>query len=619
MKLNILIINQNEDICGILSSFLISEGHNPTCVPVGIDAVQVAMELRPDLIIIEVAMPELSAIEIVNRLQRSASLKQLPVIVISDFPDLEFELLHLFDFICRPVDLARLREDVETIASGRKRRGALHPPIHLTQEEHQKFHDYLIAHSGLHFERRNIKMLERGLESRMAALRIGSYGDYYDYLTANMDRRQELQKLLQFLTVGETFFFRYHAHFSALMQQVLPEIAGRGADGRIRLWSAGCSTGEEPYTMAMAVMEALPDWDKRDIRILATDINNRSLMRAREGVYSEWKLRVTEKHYLERYFRRIGASFVVRDEVKSLVEFAHLNLQTAHNSPHPMQGEGFDAIFCRNVMIYFTTPTTKRVVEGFASSLREGGYLFLGHSETLSHISTRFERQLHDGGFYYRKREQYPEAGSGTVAAPPQKSLPQSRPAPPPPRPDRATPTATAAREKSIEELHAEALTLVEEERFEQAETVFRRILEKEHEHTGAMLGIALILANNGSFDAALEQCGRALQLDDLLPEAYLLRGLVHEMLDREREACQEYRKAILLKMDFVMPHYHLGRLYFRTGQEKDGLRELKNSMKLLEKSARESIIPYSGGLSREVFLEQLREEILRVDTATAA
>ncbi|HZV81099.1 MAG TPA: response regulator, partial [Geobacteraceae bacterium] len=222
MNLNILIINQNEDICGILSSFLASEGHTPICVPGNMEAVQEVMLRRPDLVIIEVAMPELLAIEIVNRLQRSPAMKQIPVIVVSDFPELEFELLHLFDFICRPIDLARLREDINTLTGGGKRRSVQHALPHLTTEEHQKFHDYLITHSGLHFERRNIKMLERGLESRMAALRIGSYSDYYEYLTANMERRQELQKLLQYLTVGETFFFRYKAHFSALMKSILP-------------------------------------------------------------------------------------------------------------------------------------------------------------------------------------------------------------------------------------------------------------------------------------------------------------------------------------------------------------------------------------------------------------
>lgn len=619
MNLNILIINQNEDVCGILCRFLVSEGHSADCISADGAAVQEAVRRRPDLIIIEVAMPELLAIEIVSKLQRSAHTKQIPVIVISDFPDLEFELLHIFDFICKPVDLGRLRESVDILTRGGKKRGLVAKVAPLTPEEHQQFHDYLIVNSGLHFERRNIKMLERGLDSRMAALRINSYGDYYDYLTHNMERRQELQKLLQFLTVGETFFFRYHAHFAALIKSVLPEIVKKNAGKKIRLWSAGCSTGEEPYSMAMAVMMAIPDWRNRDIKILATDINNRSLMRAREGVYGVWKMRVTEEKYQERYFNRIGESYVVKDEVKSLVEFAHLNLQTAHSSPHPSMVEGFDAIFCRNVMIYFTTATTRRVVDNFAACLKPGGYLFLGHSETLSNISTKFDRHLQDGGFYYRKKDSQSPVPDQLVSPLPPAATARVVPImATPPAPQKA-PLPAAAKVVDLHALHEEAVARMEEENFPAAGLLFGEILQLNPEHTAAILGEALIHANLGRFEAALESCDRALLIDDLLPEAYFLRGLVYEMLDREGESFQEYRKAILLKMDFIMPHYQLGKLYFRTGQHKAGVRELKNSMKLLEKVGREVIVPYSGGLSREVFLEQLREEIIRVDAAMAA
>ncbi len=619
MNLNILIINQNENLCALLSRFLASEGHTPTCIPGNMEAVQEAIALRPDLIIIEVSMPELLAIEIVTRLHRSSAMKHVPVIVISDFPDLEFELLHLFDFIRKPVDLTRLREDIESLVSGRKRRAVQQAPPPLSPEEDQKFYDYLIAHSGLHFERRNIKMLERGLESRMGALRIGSYGDYYEYLTENMEKRQELQKLLQFLTVGETFFFRYHAHFSALMKVVLPAILKTGRP--IRLWSAGCSTGEEPYSMAMALMETVPDWRARDIRILATDINNRSLKRAREGVYNTWKIRVTEKRYLEKYFNRIGESYVVRDEVKRLVDFAYLNLQTVHASPHPLLAEGFDAIFCRNVMIYFTTATIRKLVDCFTESLHQGGHLFLGHSETLANISTRFERRIHEGGVYYRKKFPTQQVAETAALPPPPAAVTVAKAVPKPRNPVASVekPAMAPLPPEGPEKLYDRAVSQMDAENFPEADRLFRRIRELNPRHTGAMIGSALIHANIGMFREALEECSRALEIDDLLPEAYFLRGLIYEMIDQEKDSFQEYRKAILLRMDFIMPHYQLGKLYFRTGQHKNGARELKNSLKLLEKVPEESIVPFSGGLSREVFLEQLRQEIQLVNGGIAA
>jgi len=606
MPLNILVINQTDDVCDVISRFLRSEGHQAACCSGEKNQLQQALAERPDLIIIEVAMPELAAIETVNSLQRSAATRQIPVIIISAFAELELELLHIFDFICKPIDLGRLREDIGILSSGARKRDAVikFPP--LPNEEHEKFHDFLILHCGLHFEKRNIKMLERGLVSRMAALRIGSFSEYYAYLCKNMERRQELQKLLQLLAVGETFFFRYHAHFEALRRCVLPQLVGTPQRKKLRIWSAGCSTGEEPYSIAMSVMESIPNWKKLDIKIIATDINSRSLSRAREGVYNDWKVRVTEKQYLEKYFRRIGESYLVRDEVKTLVEFSYCNLQT----PPLPAGETFDIIFCRNVMIYFTTATTRKLVESFAFSLNKEGYLFLGHAETLAHISSKFERHIHDGGFYYRKK--------GVPAAMPAESVApvKARRAPLPAAASLTAPAAAQQLDPDV--LFANGVNLLQQENLAAAAALFDRLLLQRPDHAGAILGMGQIHLVSGRLDMALDCCNRALALDDLLAEGYFLRGLLYEMRERQSEAFEEYRKAILLQMNLVMPHYQLGKLCFRSGDHKSGLRELKNSLKILEKSDREAVIPFSGGLSREVFMGQLRDEIQRVETVIA-
>ncbi|HEY6838772.1 MAG TPA: CheR family methyltransferase, partial [Geobacteraceae bacterium] len=480
--------------------------------------------------------------------------------------------------------------------------------------------------SGLHFERRNLKILERGLMNRMTALRIGSYLDYYDYLIQHRESRQELQKLLQFLTVGETYFFRYHAHFNALRRFLETEVAP-DRKRPLRLWSAGCSTGEEPYSLAMTVMEALPDWRERDIRIYATDINNRALRRARDGVYGSWAMRATEQYYLDRYFDKVGKSYLLRSKVKELVEFSHLNLQT---DTFPVQEGAFhdlDVIFCRNVMIYFTVATTREIVEKFADSLVPDGFLFLGHAETLAYISTRFERRTQDGGFYYQKKNgngRCPEPELKTVQAPKAPVLPAQPPRQPvpqtvarvapkmpvqPPRP--APPEAS---QPDLAKLYHQATTLFDAERFGEASQLVNKILRHQPDHEGALVIHGFVLANNGHFDEALELCAQLHSMNDLLPEGYFLKGLILDMLDRVAEAVEEYRKAILLRMEFVMPHYSLGRLHIRQGKTREGTRELRNCLKILEKEGAESVVPFSGGLSREVFLEQLRNSLTKVD-----
>ena len=614
MQLNILVINQNDDFCGNVCRFLSSEGQKPICSTT-VTAIQKAVELHPDAIVVEISMPELNSIEIVNQLQRSSSTRNIPVIVISDFPELEYELLHLFDFICKPVDLRRLREDIGDISAGMKKRSHS-VKQQLTADEHKLFHDFLIRHCGLHFERRNIKMLERGLDSRMTALRMTSYGDYYDYLELNIERRNELQKLLQFLTVGETFFFRYHGHFESVAKNTLAGLLQQPANKSLSIWSAGCSTGEEPYSIAMAIMEAIPDWKKRDIRIFATDINSRSLKRAKEGVFSSWKMRVTPKHYIEKYFKIIGESYLVKDEVKSLVDFSYFNLQ----APPPHTGKAFDIIFCRNVLIYFTTATTKEVVEKFADSLNPGGYLYLGHSETMMNISTKFERHIQSGSFYYRKK-------AVTVLEP------QKRPVTVLPRnlqsvvnaaKSAGLPLATPLHiVKPLENINPDilfnkGLALFHREKYAEAAAVMRETLLLQSNHTGAILAEGQIQLAQGEYDGALDRYNAALTLNDLLPEGYFLRGLLFEVTDQVEAALQEYRKAVLLKIDFIMPHYQLGKLCFRIGDTKTSVREIRNSVRLLEKTGREWRIPFSGGLTREVFLEQAQKDMTIVESALA-
>lgn len=335
---------------------------------------------------------------------------------------------------------------------------------------------------------------------------------------------------------------------------------------------------------------------------------------AKDGVYSAWKMRVTSQYHIDKYFKRIGESYIVNDEVRSLVEFDYCNLQV----PAPFTRDPFDIIFCRNVMIYFTTTTTKKVVEMFADRLNPGGYLFMGHSETLLNVSTKFERHIHEGNFYYRKKAQQPAEPLRPAAKPALTSLTKIEK---PPVSFKALPTTLTAPAKSQDnispdELFHKGLTLLHQENYGAAAEVFTDVLKIKPGHAGAMLAVGQILMANGRNDEALGCCNEALAINDLLPEGYFLRGLLYEVEERIDEAFEEYRKAVLLKIDFVMPHYQLGKLSFRTGDVKAFVREIRNCVRLLEKSGKEAVIPFSGGLSREVFLERARKDMTMVEEA---
>jgi chemotaxis protein methyltransferase CheR len=270
-------------------------------------------------------------------------------------------------------------------------------------------------------------------------------------------------------------------------------------------------------------------------------------------------------------------------------------------------------------MIYFTTATTKKVVEKFAEALNPGGYLFLGHSETLSHISSRFDRHILSGGFYYTKKSDH-EAGEQTVARklPPVQVAVDKKPV------ERISPVikppgngrVVQAKNPDIDAIFTAGLNSMYQGNYTEAAAIIEELLRLKPDHTGAIMAEGEIHLMSGRSEEALDCFNRALSLNDLLAEGYFLRGFLFEMGDRIKDALDEYRKAVLLKMDFVMPHYNLGKLYFRAGDVRSSSREFRNSLKMLEKADRESIIPFSGGLSREVFLEQLRGEMNMVETA---
>ncbi|NJC87856.1 MAG: response regulator, partial [Desulfuromonas sp.] len=431
---SIQIIDEGLERCGELRGWLEQTGHSVACGSPTRALLTTLASNPPGLVIVDIANGAGNGYDFYQRLSSHRQLKHLPVIVIGDDPDLEYELLDVYDFQPRPVDRSRL---LSTVA----RATALTPVQlagHFSVKQLDPFTELLNQHSGLHFTASNWRLLERGLQRRMQALQMMSPQRYFDYLSLNQDNQDEFNKLVGLLTVGETCFFRYRAHHDALVHTVLPALIERMTpDRRLRFWSAGCSTGEEPYSLAMKLLENFPQLRDWDVQILATDINKRSLRHAREGVYRERALRQVEPRYRERYFRQAGDHFLLDQKVRSLVRFAYLNLQVG---PFPDSESGtaaLDLILCRNVLIYFRAETMRQIVSRFADCLNPGGYLLLGHAETLQYVSDRFQRHHQHGAFFYQlKSPQTLKAASLPASRQPVSPVPALSPppvAPPPP------------------------------------------------------------------------------------------------------------------------------------------------------------------------------------------
>jgi len=274
--------------------------------------------------------------------------------------------------------------------------------IKMTDDEFQLIRDLIYNYSGLYFAEDNQFLLERRLSPRLSQHQLTSFHEYYYYLKYDMNREQELSDIMDVLTTNETYFFREAFQLRAFSEEIIPELVavkrGRG-DKSLRIWSAGCSTGEEPYTIAMLLLE-MPQLTGWDIEIIGTDISQRVLQHARKGVYGSSSFRVTDDLFKGRYFHEQEGGFRIADRVRELVTFSRLNLYD--QSRFLFLGK-MDIIFCRNVIIYFDQPAKKRVIEQYYSTLNPGGFLLLGHSESLMNITTAFKLRHFRNDMVYEK------------------------------------------------------------------------------------------------------------------------------------------------------------------------------------------------------------------------
>lgn len=259
--------------------------------------------------------------------------------------------------------------------------------LKLSEAQFKKICQMMYRLSGVLLQSGKEELVKSRLAKRLRVLGLSSFGQYVSYLEADRSCT-ELTTLTDALTTNKTNFFRETAHFNYLSRQILPELRARGEG--IRIWSAGCSSGEEPFTIAILMREELSDINRLGVKILATDISTKVLREAREAVYGEDELRDMPALLLQRYFTCVQItrprSYRVNDNVRSLVRLAQLNLI----GEWPMRGP-FDVIFCRNVMIYFDRPTRERLVHRYGTLLRPGGHLFVGHSESLVASSSEFK------------------------------------------------------------------------------------------------------------------------------------------------------------------------------------------------------------------------------------
>jgi chemotaxis protein methyltransferase CheR len=475
----------------------------------------------------------------------------------------------------------------------------------LSKEQNNKFRDIIADRCGLYFKDHSLKNLEKVVKSRIEVNKFKVVDDYYKYIVSSEKKEEEIRELLNLLTINHTYFFRNQPHFKTLKEKVLPELIKRklqefkGKEGEkpcLRIWSAGCSSGEEAYTIAMTVKEVIPDLDKWNIEISGTDASGFALEKARKAVYPESALRLVNDIYREKYFTKNDKQYLLSNEIKQMVDFNYLNLI----------GQdfllGFDIIFCRNVVIYFEIETTIEVLNKFYSSLDNEGYLFVGYSESLQFISEKFKMQSFEDSIFYRKlcAKYVPEQKK-------EKDIKQS--------------FEEYIQELSLQEVQIEKKEIIEEKKHaipaKKIEEILVQIVKAFHlkEYDEAFFLIdeahkmdetmiepyyvsAEIYTNKREFEKAKQELEKILKIDNLFAPVYYLTGSICFEQEKIEEAKENLRKALYLDRNLIMANFILAAVYKKEDKKDLAIRVYRNTLKTLQNNSLEEIVAYSQGFN---------------------
>ena len=469
-----------------------------------------------------------------------------------------------------------------------------------------RFKELLLGRCGLSFEKERAVTLGTGLRRRMTALGIGDPDVYHTLVSGN---ETEFHRLVELLTVNETYFFREPDYLKLLIDGLIPEIVRDRKQGRIRIVSAGCSTGEEPYSLAMLLRERYGAEAGKLFSIVGVDIDANAVARAKEGVFGKASFRGTDATLIERYFEPAAAGeYRIREEIRQDVAFEIVNLLGA--AYPPVMGSP-DVILYRNVSIYFPGQVQHRIFSRLAELLNEGGYLLVGATETIHHdlgILTLVEK---DALFLYRKlpkiqiedrrgqrragsASEQPPAGAGSmpVRVPVPKhghgttrhghaAVASARPRPPE---QPVAPVDTS----DIHALFDDALGLARNNRPDAALELLDTLIGRDGAFVKAHSLKGSILLNLSRYDEACAACKTALANDPLCLEASLMLGIIARHAEDGEEALKRFREAIYLNASCWPAHFYTAELIYARGDRKRARSGYESTLRILENGSQD-------------------------------
>jgi len=459
---------------------------------------------------------------------------------------------------------------------------------HLSDSLLSSLSDFLAAQTGLNFPEKRWSDLERGIGAAACQFGLPDAQACAHWLLSAPLTRSQIEVLASHLTVGETYFFRDKRSFEALEQHILPALlhACGHTERRLRIWSAGCSTGEEAYSIAMLLDRLIPDPEKWNVTILATDINPAFLGKAAAGVYGEWSFRDTPAWIRARHFKPgKNARFEIQPRIRKRVTFSYLNLADDVYPSLTNNTNAMDVILCRNVLMYFTAARAKQVIENFHRSLADGGWLIVSPAETSTSLFSGFTPANFPGAILYRKPAN-PQTPAVATAYPAD-LLPETLP-----------PESLVADMALATALHEMPLNPDGPALQSGAWSA------PEAGDSAALSRTARACANQGKLGEAAEWCEQAIAADKLNPAYPYLLASIRQEQGQYDLAVQSLMRALYLDPDFVLAHFALGNLRLVQGRSREAERHLRNALALLQRHPRDATLPESDGLSAARLVE---------------
>lgn len=474
--------------------------------------------------------------------------------------------------------------------------------VELTDDLYVRFRDLLYTRAGLDYPERKRADLAHSLNLALRASGLPDLETLYTNITAS---GAAWDMLVTNVTIGETYFFRNAPQFAALREHILPDVLARRATTRgVRLWSAGCATGEEPYSLAMTLCDMVPDRNTWQFSILASDINPDFLARAEAGLYGSWSFRETPAAMQTRFFTPDGPRWRLQTEIRRMVRFMRLNLAEA---TYPAITNGtcaLDIILCRNVTIYFDTATTRQVISRLYQALVPGGWLIVGHAEPQAGVYDQFEVHNFPDTVVYRKPLNAPlfafDSASGTFSAGAAPLLtPGSRTVAPPPTPQ--PPAARITLPQSPSPRPEPPRAAAEPPREPDAVEIVRQARQ---------------CADRGDWAAAEQHCTRALERDALCRNAHYLLGQIHEHENRLDAALAAYRRTVYLDRNFVLGTIGMAHVWRAMGRNLDAQRCYRNALRQLAAQPPTAAVPDGDGLTYADLASIATRQIQVLETA---